>query len=150
MKEVERSIISVRSGISTFSRGTTPLAGRKLRFAPFIETYGDYFHALGIPLIAGRSFTVRDRSDAPLVCIVDQSMAKEEWPGQDPIGKRLHIGNPKRSLPWATVVTMLQAVFVTKLSHNSARPQSIRNCCSAMKSQKSNSRAKCLLQTRPH
>jgi len=112
MKEVERSIIPVRSGISTFSRGTTPLAGRKLRFAPFIETYGDYFHALGIPLIAGRSFTVRDRSDAPLVCIVDQSMAKEEWPGQNPIGKRLHIGNPKRSLPWATVVGVVPDVRI--------------------------------------
>jgi predicted permease len=80
------------------------ITGWKLRFAPFIETYGDYFRALGIPLIAGRPFTVRDRSDAPLVCIVDDSMAKQEWPGQNPIGKRLHIGNPKRTLPWATVV----------------------------------------------
>jgi predicted permease len=79
-------------------------AGWKLRFAPFIETYGDYFRALGISLIAGRHFTERDRSDAPLVCIVDQSMAKQEWPGQSPIGKRLHIGNPKRTLPWAIVV----------------------------------------------
>ena len=79
-------------------------AGWKLRFAAFIETYGDYFRALGIPVIAGRFFTVRDRSDAPLVCIVDQSMARAEWPGQNPIGKRLHLGNPKRSLPWATVV----------------------------------------------
>ena len=88
------------------------IAGWKLRFAPFIETYGDYFRALGIPLIAGRHFTVRDRSDAPLVCIVDQSMAKEEWPGQSPIGKRLHIGNPKRTLPWATVVGVVPDVRI--------------------------------------
>ncbi|MGH9586081.1 MAG: ABC transporter permease [Acidobacteriaceae bacterium] len=81
-----------------------PITQWKLRFAPFIETYGDYFRALGIPLIAGRRFTPRDRFNSPLVCIVDQSMAKEEWPGQNPIGKRLHIGNPKRNLPWATVV----------------------------------------------
>jgi FtsX-like permease family len=47
---------------------------------------------------------VRDRADAPPVCIVDQSMANHEWPGQNPIGKRLHIGNPKRTLPWATVI----------------------------------------------
>jgi putative ABC transport system permease protein len=87
------------------------LAGWKLRFAPFIETYGDYFRALGIPLIAGRSFTVGDRSDAPLVCIVDQSMAREEWPGQNPIGERLHIGNPKRNLPWATVVGVVPVLM---------------------------------------
>ena len=88
------------------------IAGWKLRFAPFIETYGDYFRALGIPLVAGRHFTVRDRSDAPLVCIVDQSMAKKEWPGQSPIGKRLHIGNPKRTLPWATVVGVVPDVRI--------------------------------------
>jgi putative ABC transport system permease protein len=88
------------------------IAGWKLRFAPFIETYGDYFRALGISLIAGRHFTVRDRSDAPLVCVVDQSMAKEEWPDQSPIGKRLHIGNPKRTLPWATVVGVVPDVHI--------------------------------------
>ncbi len=91
-------------GRGGFTIEGAPVAEWKLRFAPFIETYGDYFRALGIPLIAGRTFTVRDRSDAPLVCIVDESMAKQEWPGQNPIGKRLHLGNPKRNLPWATVV----------------------------------------------
>jgi putative ABC transport system permease protein len=89
-----------------------PVSGWKLRFAPFIETYGDYFGALGIPLITGRLFTVRDRSDAPIVCVVDQSMAKQEWPGQSPIGKRIHIGNPKRTLPWATVVGVVSDVRI--------------------------------------
>jgi predicted permease len=89
------------------------IAGWKLRFAPFIETYGEYFRALGISLTSGRYFTERDRSDAPLVCIVDQSMAKQEWPGQSPIGKRLHIGNPKRTnLPWATVVGVVPDVRI--------------------------------------
>jgi putative ABC transport system permease protein len=87
-------------------------AGWTLRFAPFIETYGDYFRALGISLIEGRHFTERDRSNAPLVCIVDQSMAKQEWPGQSPIGKRLHIGNPKRTLPWAIVVGVVPDVRI--------------------------------------
>ena len=91
-------------GRGGFTIEGTSIATWKLRFAPFIETYGDYFGALGIPLVAGRLLTVHDRSDAPLVCIVDESMAKQEWPGQNPIGKRLHLGNPKRTLPWATVV----------------------------------------------
>jgi predicted permease len=99
-------------GRGGFTIEGTSIAGWKLRFAPFIETYGDYFRALGIPLITGRLFTVRDRSDAPLVCIIDQSMAKEEWPGQSPIGKRLHIGNPKRTLPWAIVVGVVPDVRI--------------------------------------
>jgi putative ABC transport system permease protein len=99
-------------GRAGFTIEGAPIGGWKLRFAPFIEVYGDYFHALGIPLIAGRYFTSRDRSDAPLVCIVDESMAKKEWPGQSPIGKRLHIGNPKRTLPWATVVGVVPDVRI--------------------------------------
>jgi putative ABC transport system permease protein len=39
-------------------------------------------------------------------------MAKQEWPGQSPIGKRLHLGNPKRILPWATVVGVVPDVRI--------------------------------------
>lgn len=81
-----------------------PLATWKLKFTPFVETYGDYFRAMGIRLIAGRTFTVRDNADAPLVVVVNQSMARHVWPGENPIGKRMHIGNPRHPLPWAMVV----------------------------------------------
>lgn len=76
----------------------------KLEFAAFAMTYGDYFRAMGIPLLDGRYFTMDDRSDAPLVVIVNQSMAKHSWPGHRAIGKRIHVGNPKKDYPWATVV----------------------------------------------
>lgn len=89
-----------------------PVGGWKLKFAPFIQTYGDYFRALGISVISGRSFTARDRSNAPLVCIVDESMARRAWPGQSPIGKRMHLGNPSRALPWATVVGVVPDVRI--------------------------------------
>jgi predicted lysophospholipase L1 biosynthesis ABC-type transport system permease subunit len=45
-----------------------------------------------------------DTSNKPLVVVVNQSMAKHSWPGQQAIGKRMHVGNPKKGLPWATVV----------------------------------------------
>ena len=70
----------------------------------FAITYGDYFRAMGIPLLDGRYFTIDDRSDSPLVVIVNQSMAKHSWPGQRALGKRMHVGNPHKGLPWATVV----------------------------------------------
>jgi putative ABC transport system permease protein len=76
----------------------------KLKFAAFTSVYGDYFGAMGIPLVTGRTFTMHDDSNAPLVVIVNQSMAKDCWPGQSPLGKRMHVGNPKKGLPWATVV----------------------------------------------
>jgi putative ABC transport system permease protein len=76
----------------------------KLRFAMFATTYGDYFQAMRIPLIEGRYFTADDRANAPAVIIVNQSLADRCWPGQRAIGKRMHAGNPRKTLPWATVV----------------------------------------------
>lgn len=48
-----------------------------------------YFHAMRIPMRAGRDFTERDRVGAPKVAIVNESMARRLWPGQDPIGRQL-------------------------------------------------------------
>jgi putative ABC transport system permease protein len=76
----------------------------KLKFAAFTSVYGDYFSAMGIPLLKGRTFTMHDDANAPLVVIVNQSMAKDCWPDQGAIGKRMHVGNPQKGLPWATVI----------------------------------------------
>ncbi|HYT18834.1 MAG TPA: ABC transporter permease [Candidatus Polarisedimenticolia bacterium] len=76
----------------------------KLKFAAFTSVYGDYFGAMGIPLLEGRTFTMHDDSNAPPVVIVNQSMARDCWPGQSAIGKRMHVGNPRKELPWAAVI----------------------------------------------
>jgi predicted permease len=81
-----------------------PIDTWKLKFAMFAITYGDYFRAMSIPLLDGRYFTTDDRSDSSLVVIVGQSMAEHSWPGQRAVGKRMHVGNPHKGLPWATVV----------------------------------------------
>jgi predicted permease len=91
-------------GETAFTIEGEPTASWKLKFAMFATTYGDYFRAMGIPLVDGRYFTEDDRSDSPLVIIVNQSMANHSWPGQRAIGKRMHVGTPKHSLPWVTVV----------------------------------------------
>jgi putative ABC transport system permease protein len=62
----------------------------------------DYFRALNIPLLQGRSFTDADRK-AP-VLIINQTMAKKYFPDQDPIGKRLKTGDADPTSPWETVV----------------------------------------------
>jgi len=67
---------------------------------------GRYFQAQGIPILRGRDFGAGDDlQGAPLVVIVNHTLAEHYWPGQDPIGKRLHRG-PERAttLPWLTIV----------------------------------------------
>jgi predicted permease len=92
------------TGMAAYTIEGPPAEGWKLKFAAFSPIDGDYFSALGIRLLDGRTFTPEDRSDAPLVVIVNQSMARDCWPGQRPVGKRMHLGNPHKGLPWATVV----------------------------------------------
>jgi putative ABC transport system permease protein len=53
----------------------------------------DYFKAMGIPLLRGRSFTLEDREKSPMVAIVDQKFVDRYFPDQDPMGKGLDIGN---------------------------------------------------------
>jgi putative ABC transport system permease protein len=62
---------------------------------------GNYFQTLGIPLLKGRSFTLEDRNDAQPVAIVSETAARQFWPGQDPIGKRIRWGV---YTPWQTIV----------------------------------------------
>jgi predicted permease len=57
-----------------------------------------YFAALGIPLLAGRDFTDQDDATKPRVAIINETMAKRFWPGQDPIGRRFSIWNGEREL----------------------------------------------------
>ena len=84
--------------------GYVPPKGAGLNLAWIPQVMGDYFEAQGIKIIRGRDFTAADREDAPLVVIVNRSLAEHYWPGQDPIGKRLHRGPAEGALPWLTVV----------------------------------------------
>ena len=92
------------AGESSYTIEDQPTAAWKLKFAEFGTVYGDYFGALGIPLLDGRAFNADDRADTLPVIIVNQSMAKHCWPGERAIGKHMHTGNPKKKMPWATVV----------------------------------------------
>jgi predicted permease len=68
-------------------QGYEPAEGEDM--SPAINLVGpDYFEALGVPLVMGRAFAPGDDERAPLVAIVNQSMAKHFWPGKHPIGRR--------------------------------------------------------------
>ena len=61
----------------------------------------DYFATLGIPVLRGRAFNASDRASEPGVAVVSERLAKQLWPGGDPIGSRVKLGLDN---PWATVV----------------------------------------------
>ena len=87
-----------------FPEGYVPPKGAGLNLAWASQIMGNYFDAVGIPLLRGRKFNEADRGDSPLVVIVNRTLAERYWPGQDPIGKRMKIGVKESQTPWMTVV----------------------------------------------
>jgi len=71
-------------------------------------TAGDYFDAMGIAVVAGRTFDAADQVTAHGNVIVSRTAAKALWPGQDPIGRRLQDPDTK---DWHTVVGMVEDVL---------------------------------------
>lgn len=72
--------------------------------ADFNPASEGYFRALGIPLLRGRWFDDRDTLDAPHVIIINQAMAKDKWPNQDPLGRTIEFGNMDGDLRPLTIV----------------------------------------------
>jgi putative ABC transport system permease protein len=62
-----------------------------------------YLRAMGIRLIRGRDFTERDREGSPQVAIINETLARRYWPGEDPIGKRLNLGDTNDPSWWEIV-----------------------------------------------
>jgi putative ABC transport system permease protein len=67
------------------------------------------FTALGIPLVAGRTFTDGDAEKAAGVVVVNQSFARKYWPGENPIGKRITFDRRAavKEVDWSTVVGLV-------------------------------------------
>jgi len=67
---------------------------------------GDYFSTLKVPLLRGRIFNERDTKDSPRVVIIDQAMAEQYFPGENPIGKRIGVdaGNDEEGWVMSEIV----------------------------------------------
>lgn len=95
---------------------STPILTEGRNFAPvqgeIVTRYraigSDYFHTLEIPLLEGRAFDDRDTASSQEVAIVSESLAREYWPDESPIGKRI---KPKiAGSSWCTVVGVVADV----------------------------------------
>jgi len=77
-----------------------------------------YCQTMGIALRRGRYLDDRDSENAPYAALISESLAHSQYPGQDPMGRRLHIGPPDR--PWYTVVGVVADVKQSSLAINDA------------------------------
>jgi predicted permease len=90
---------------STFiAEGYVTPKGAGLNLATLILIQGDYFPAMGIALLTGRSFTPADTAQSQLVAIVNHKFAQHYWPNHDPVGQRFRLGAEETPTPWMTIV----------------------------------------------
>jgi putative ABC transport system permease protein len=69
-----------------------------------------YFRTMGIPLVRGREFTDLDSLGAPGVIVINEAMANEYWPNENPIGRRIRFGSLGSDAPMLTVVGVIRDV----------------------------------------
>lgn len=88
--------LPVNSGINgslSFSIEGRPVEPGYEPVSGFQLVSSDYFKTMGIPVLHGRTITDIDNEDAPLVALVNQTLADEHWPGENPLGNRIAWGN---------------------------------------------------------
>src|SRR5262249_6337488 len=71
----------------------------------------DYLQTMSIPLRQGRALTDRDTENTPMVALINETMARELWPDQSPVGKRIKFpGSEKNPQPWRAIVGVVSDV----------------------------------------
>lgn len=90
----------------TIQEHPTP-PGQSDPLADLVFVNGDYFRTLGVPLIEGRTFTDADTQAAPLVVIINQTLARNFFSNQNPVGSLLR---QNRSNPWMRIVGVVADV----------------------------------------
>ncbi len=98
--------------------GQGPYPPGQAPLAEFRSISPDYFRALGVPLVSGRFFNDRDNQTGAPVIIINQTLARDLMPHQDPIGKRIRGLTPD----WATVIGVVGDVRQSGLT-NPTRPE---------------------------
>ena len=94
----------------------------------------EYFAVLGIPIVRGRTFTAEDAKNSPGAVIVTESMARQFWPGEDPIGKILKMRSDRNHDGEVEIVGVAKDVQVSRVGetntvyiYTAANPEQQRN-----------------------
>jgi putative ABC transport system permease protein len=78
-----------------------PEPGRRGEDARFVST--DYLKAMGVRLLAGRAFEASDSEGRPRVIVINQTLARQLFPGEGSIGQVVYIDSPKLAEPWSII-----------------------------------------------
>jgi putative ABC transport system permease protein len=91
------AVLSLPLGGDTFNVGRSfiregrPATPEESASASYVVATPGYFHALQIPLLAGRAINEQDADKSPMVVVINETMARRFWPGESPVGKRITI-----------------------------------------------------------
>ncbi len=90
--------------------------------ANFATVSAGYFRAMRIPLLRGREFSAADGLDAPRAIIINEAFARQFFPGENPIGKRLKPGVrvSEPEVPWRQIVGVVGDIKLERLSEKVA------------------------------
>ncbi|HET7618974.1 MAG TPA: ABC transporter permease [Vicinamibacterales bacterium] len=92
-------------------KGRPPAAAANWSLAYYRAVSGGYFETMGIPIRRGRGLTNRDRQGSPPVIVINESMARQFFGAEDPLGKRMQLGAlPDPAFPWMEVVGIVADV----------------------------------------
>jgi putative ABC transport system permease protein len=84
--------------------------GEEISVDLYVVTPG-YLKAMEISLRKGRGIADQDTSDSPNVALINQKMAEQLWPNQDPVGRRIRFpGSERNTQPWRTIVGVVSNV----------------------------------------
>jgi putative ABC transport system permease protein len=72
--------------------GRPPADPGKMPGANYTVACPNYFRTMGIPILKGREFTRQDTVSAPGVIVINETMAREYWPKEDPVGRAIRLG----------------------------------------------------------
>ena len=95
---------AMRSGELVHAETAGGPAARENSLIAAALIYPEYFRVTGLPLVAGRDFGPLDTAQSEPVAIVDREFARRYFADQDPLGKRIRLGQPGGLSPWRTVV----------------------------------------------
>jgi len=103
--------------------GQPPADPGKMPGANYTVACPNYFRTMGVPILKGREFTAQDTLSAPAAIVINQKMAHEYWPNQDPVGRAIRLGGSDG--PRLTIVGVVGDVHFQGLD-NPARVQFYR------------------------
>ena len=106
---------------ATSIEGREPAPGETVRAHYMSSVGGEYWQAMGIPLIEGRFLEDADNHRDLRVCLVDQDFARRYWPGQSPLGRRISRNPNFKEKEAFTIVGVVGSVKQTELADTNAQ-----------------------------